>query len=145
MNAENLMNPPLKESLSIGKVSQLSGVKIETIRFYETKGLLQEPLRRESGYRQYQPDVLTRLRFIKKAQNLGFSLSEIKQLLMLELNPQTTRTEIKSIALGKILHIQNKIQDLQNMKKTLMKLTEQCSGKGKIEGCPILEAFKKGI
>lgn len=139
------MNPPLKESLSIGKVSQLSGVKIETIRFYETKGLLQEPLRRESGYRQYQPDVLTRLRFIKKAQNLGFSLSEIKQLLMLELNPQTTRTEIKSIALGKILHIQNKIQDLQNMKKTLMKLTEQCSGKGKIEGCPILEAFKKGI
>lgn len=129
--------------LSIGKVSKLSGVSIETIRFYETKGLVHEPSRRESGYRQYQSDVLTRLRFIKKAQDLGFSLSEIKQLLMLEMNPKTTRTEIKSIAQEKILHIQNKIKDLQQMQKTLLTLTDQCNGKGKIQGCPILEAFKK--
>lgn len=137
------MKPTTQQFLSIGKVSKLSGVSIETIRFYETKGLVHEPSRRESGYRQYESDVLTRLRFIKKAQDLGFSLSEIKQLLMLEMNPKTTRAEIKSIAQEKILNIQNKIKDLQQMQKTLMQLTEQCSGKGKIQGCPILEAFKK--
>src|SRR5947207_4045264 len=99
--------------LTIGQVARSAGVGVETVRFYERQGLLEEPARRESGYRQYPDDVVARLRFIKRAKELGFSLKEIKELLALRVDPDTTCAEVRSKAAAKIADIKEKIQALQ--------------------------------
>jgi MerR family mercuric resistance operon transcriptional regulator len=128
--------------LTIGQVAQRAGIGIETVRFYEREGLLEEPARRDSGYRQYEDDVVARLRFIKRAKELGFSLKEIKELLALRVDPNTTCAEVRSKAQAKIADIEEKIQTLQRMKKALVKVTKQCSGRGPTSECPILEAME---
>jgi MerR family mercuric resistance operon transcriptional regulator len=128
--------------LTIGQVARRAGVGIETVRFYERQGLLDEPARKESGYRQYEEDVVARLRFIKRAKELGFSLKEIKELLTLRVDPTTTCAEVRSRAEAKIADIQGKIEALQRMKKALKKLTQTCSGRGPVNECPILEALE---
>lgn len=128
--------------LTIGQVARSAGVGIETVRFYERQGLLEEPARKESGYRQYEEDVVARLRFIKRAKELSFSLNEIKELLALRVDPTTTCAEVKSKAAAKLADVEVKIQDLQRMKKALKKLTAACSGRGPISECPILEALE---
>jgi MerR family mercuric resistance operon transcriptional regulator len=128
--------------LTIGQVARQAGVGVETVRFYERQGLLHEPPRRESGYRQYPEDVVARLRFIKRAKELGFSLKEIKELLALRVDPETTCREVKAQAEAKIADIEGKIQTLQRMKKALKKLTAACSGRGPTSECPILEALE---
>jgi MerR family copper efflux transcriptional regulator len=127
--------------LTIGQVARRAGVGIETVRFYEREGLLEEPARRDSGYRQYEEDVVARLRFIKRSKELGFSLKEIKELLALRVDPTTTCAEVKSRAEAKIADIEEKINTLQRMKKALKKLTQTCSGQGPTSECPILEAL----
>lgn len=128
--------------LSIGQLARRAGVGIETVRFYERRGLLEEPARKESGYRQYDEDVVARLRFIKRAKELGFSLKEIKELLALRVDPTTTCAEVKSKAEAKIADIEQKIEVLQRMKKALLKVTKECSGRGPTGECPILEALE---
>lgn len=128
--------------LTIGQVARQSGVGIETVRFYEREGLLEEPARRESGYRQYEDDAVARLRFIRRAKELGFSLKEIKELLALRVDPTTTCAEVRSKAQAKIADIEEKIQTLQRMKNVLVKVTKQCSGRGPTSNCPILEAME---
>src|SRR5438445_10622353 len=88
--------------LTIGQLARRAGVGIETVRFYERQGLLEEPARKESGYRQYQEDVVARLRFIKRAKELGFSLREIMELLSLRVDPTTRCAEVRSKAAAKI-------------------------------------------
>ena len=127
--------------LTIGQVARSAGVGVETVRFYERQGLLQEPARKESGYRQYPEDVVARLRFIKRAKELGFSLKEIKELLALRVDPDTTCAEVKSRAEAKIADIEEKIQALLRIKKALVKLTKACSGRGPTSECPILDAL----
>jgi len=127
--------------LSIGQLAQRADVGIETVRFYEREGLLEEPVRRESGYRQYEEDVVARLRFIKRAKELGFSLKEIKELLALRVDPTTTCAEVRGKAQAKIADIEEKIQTLQRMRQALVKVTKQCSGRGPTSECPILEAM----
>jgi MerR family mercuric resistance operon transcriptional regulator len=127
--------------LTIGQVANRAGVGIETVRFYEREGLLEEPARRESGYRQYEADVVARLRFIKRAKELGFSLKEIKELLALRVDPTTTCAEVRSKAQAKVADIKEKIETLQRMKKALVKLTRTCSGQGPVSECPILDAL----
>jgi MerR family mercuric resistance operon transcriptional regulator len=127
--------------LTIGQVARNAGVGIETVRFYERQGLLQEPARRESGYRQYPEDVVARLRFIRRAKELGFSLKEIKELLALRVDPDTTCAEVKSRAEAKIADIEEKIQALRRIKKALAKLTAVCRGRGPTSECPILDAL----
>jgi MerR family mercuric resistance operon transcriptional regulator len=129
--------------LTTGQVARYAGVGIETVRFYERQGLLEEPTRRESGYRQYREDVVARLRFIKRAKELGFSLKEIKELLALRVDPDTTCAEVKSRAEAKIADIEEKIQALWRIKKALVKLTKACSGRGPTSECPILDALDK--
>jgi MerR family mercuric resistance operon transcriptional regulator len=129
--------------LTIGQVARHAGVGIETVRFYERQGLLEEPARKESGYRQYPEDVVARLRFIKRAKELGFSLKEIKELLALRVDPDTTCAEVKSRAEAKIADIEEKIQALLRIKKALVKLTKACSGHGPTSECPILDALDK--
>jgi len=129
------------ETLTIGQVAKLSGIGIETIRFYEREGLVDEPARRESGYREYTNDVVTRLTFIKRAQELGFSLREISELLALKLHPKASCAEVRQRAEGKVTDIETKIRDLQMMKKALMGLIASCNTSKPVSECPILEAF----
>ena len=130
------------ESMTIGKVAREAGVGIETIRFYERKGLIEEPPRRESGYRQYPEGTAARLRFIKRAKELGFTLKEIKELLALRVEPDTTCDDIRRRAETKINDIEARIGTLKKMKKGLVKLTLSCSGRGPVSECPIIEAME---
>lgn len=130
----------MKETpFTIGKVASVSGVGIETIRFYEREGLIPEPPRRESGYRQYSPAIIDRVRFIKRAKDLGFTLAEIKELLGLSVGPKTTCVDVKQKALEKMKEMDAKISDLKKIRKALKLLTGQCRGKGPVSECPILE------
>ena len=130
-------------SLTIGQLAKIAGVGVETVRFYERKGLLAEPNRRPSGYRQYGEEVVNRLRFIKRAKELGFTLNEIKELLSLRLDPTTTCAAVKERAEEKIDDIEAKIRTLRRMKNALVKVTKACSGRGGTSECPILETLDK--
>ena len=131
------------QRLSIGQLAQRSGVGVETVRFYERKGLLAEPDRRPSGYRQYDEAVVDRLRFIRRAKELGFTLNEINELLSIRLDPTTTCADVKNKAEAKIMDIEQKIGTLQRMKKALVKVTKACSGRGETSECPILESLDR--
>lgn len=128
-----------KEYLTIGKVARLTEMGIETIRFYEREGLIPKPPRRDSGYRQYPPTVIERVRFIKRAKDLGFTLAEIKDLLNLSVSQGTTCAGVKRKAVEKIKEVDAKILDLKRIRKALNRLTDQCRGKGPVSECPILE------
>ncbi len=129
------------KAFTIGQIARTAEVGIETIRFYERQGLLEKPARRELGYRQYSESVIARLRFIKRAKELGFSLNEIKELLTLRVDPLTTCAEVKQRAEAKIADVEEKIQSLQRIKKALVKLTTVCRGSGPADECPILGAL----
>jgi MerR family mercuric resistance operon transcriptional regulator len=130
--------------LSIGQVARLTGVGVETIRFYERQGLLAVPDRRASGYRLYGEDVVARLRFIRRGKELGFTLREINELIALRLDPDASCAEVKERAGAKITDIEVKIRDLQNIRKALLRLTATCQGRGPVQGCSILEALDLG-
>jgi MerR family mercuric resistance operon transcriptional regulator len=135
------LNEP--KGLTIGQVARKAGFGIETVRFYERNGLIAEPPRRTSGYRQYPESVISRLQFIKRAKELGFSLREIKELLSLRLDPTTTCSDIRQRAAAKIADIESKIRSLERMKEVLVGLTVTCGGVGPISECPILEALER--
>ena len=127
--------------LSIGKIAKQAGISVETIRFYERKGLLQEPQRKESGYRQYQEEDVRKLVFIQHAKNLGFSLNEIRDLMSLQTDSKSTSREVKDLAEHKLQDIEEKIKMLQRMRRTLKHLVDKCPGKGPTSECPILDAL----
>ena len=127
--------------LTRGQLAKAAEVNIETIRFYERHGLIPEPFRTESGYRQYSEDIITRIRFIKRAKGLGFSLKEILALFSLRIGNNTTCGNIKLRAETKIVEIENKIRSLRQVKKALDTLVSTCNGRGPIGDCPILDAL----
>jgi len=128
--------------LTIGEVARQAGVGVETVRFYERQGLLEEPERRASGYRQFDQEAVAVLKFIRRAKELGFTLKEIKSLLTLRLDASATRTEVREQAKAKVADIEAKIADLQRMRDVLTKLVKKCHGDGAATGCPILEALQ---
>lgn len=130
-------------TLTIGQLAERAGVGVETVRFYERKGLLDEPARRASGYRQYGEDVVARLRFIRRAKELGFTLKEVADLLALRHDPAATRSDVRERMQGKVGDIEAKIRDLQNIKQALLELTATCKGRGPAEDCPILRAIDR--
>jgi Hg(II)-responsive transcriptional regulator len=127
--------------LTRGELAKRGGVNIETIRYYERLGLLPKPPRSAAGYRLFSADDARRVHFIKRAQELGFSLKEIEELLALQNAPHTTRADVRKRAEAKIADIDEKLRDLQAMKESLEQLTATCSGRGPVCGCPILEGF----
>jgi MerR family mercuric resistance operon transcriptional regulator len=135
------MKTATPERLTIGRLARVGGVNLETIRYYEREGLLARPPRTHSGYRVFPTDATRRLRFIKRAQQLGFSLKEIRDLLALRVKPGTKRDQIRARAEAKIVDIDQKIETLAAMKRALSKLTTQCSGCGPIADCPILDSL----
>ena len=128
-------------SLTIGKVAHHAGVGVETVRFYEREGLIEKPPRRVSGYRQYPEEAIFRIRFIKRAKELGFSLKEINGLLSLRAKPRGRCADVKIKAEDKIKDIDQKIRSLEAMREALNKLIAECSGKGPTSACPILDAL----
>jgi MerR family copper efflux transcriptional regulator len=130
------------KALSIGEVAKLAGVGIETVRFYERQGLLEEPDRTVSGYRQYEETTVAVLRFVRRAKQLGFTLKEIKVLLSLRLDASATRADVRAQAKAKLADIDAKIADLQRMQESLQKLIQACHGNGVATGCPILQALQ---
>jgi len=131
------------KTLTIGQVAKQVGVGLETIRFYERRGLIEEPPRRASGYRDYPPDTIARVRFIRRAKELGFSLKEIAELLSLRVDQDTTCADVKARAETKIADIQERVRALQCMKRALTKLAASCRGSGPASECPILEALEE--
>jgi len=131
----------MSQNLTIGRLAKRAEVSIDSIRFYERRGLLAEPTRTESNYRVYPLDAADRLRFIKKAQKLGFSLNEIQELLELRHNPGASKADVKLKTEEKIRDIRARIQDLGRMLSALEQLDESCDGHGPIAECPILEAL----
>lgn len=130
------------EHLTIGKVARRSGTAIETIRFYEREGLIDKPARSSAGYRHYRADAVARLRFIRQAKELGFSLREVKELLSLRATPGKSCGDVKARARQNITDIERRIASLTRMKRALVKLAVACSGKGPLSACPILEALE---
>ncbi len=127
--------------MRIGNLAQHAGVNIETIRYYERRGLIPEPPRRRSGYREYTRDSLDRIRFIRRAQEVGFTLNEILELLSLRVDPETTCADIRKRAEAKIIEVEGKIRALGKMKKALNTLKTACQGRGPSSECPILDAL----
>jgi Hg(II)-responsive transcriptional regulator len=130
-----------RETLRTGEVAAQAGVNIQTLRYYERRGLLQEPERRASGYREYPPDAVQIVRFIKRAQEIGFTLTEIEALLRLRSDQRASCAEVRSAAQAKIEDIEQKIRSLRAMKRALGVLVASCTSDGSVRECPILEAL----
>ena len=133
-------------SLRIGEVAECGGVNLQTIRYYEREGLLPKPPRLASGYRMFPDTAVRRVRFIKRAQELGFSLAEIRELLSLRENAGAGAQDMRERAKAKIADIEEKIRALRAMKDALNRLAERCPGCGPLSDCPILDALDaKGV
>ena len=127
--------------LRIGEVARQTGIGIETIRYYERKGLLAEPNRRPSGYRQYDEAVVDRLKFIRRTKELGFTLAEISELLDLWVHSDAECCQVRQKAREKIEEIEQKVKALNGMKRALKNLVEQCEQQGSLRECPLLDGL----
>ncbi len=127
--------------MKIGEVAKAAGVGIDAVRFYEREGLLPEPARRPSGYREYSPDAVLDLRFIRRAKVLGFSLREISELLSIHRDPGATAADVRRLAEEKLADLADKIRSLQRMKRALRDVVEACSGRGDTSDCSILRSL----
>jgi MerR family mercuric resistance operon transcriptional regulator len=129
----------MKSRITIGKLAEAAGVGVETIRFYQRSGLLPEPDRPVSGYREYRQADVERIRFIKRAQTLGFTLEDIRGLLDLD-GPQTC-ISTHDLALNKLHLVEGKIADLEAIRDALQQMVRQCELKHKRGTCPIIESL----
>ena len=120
------------DRFTIGEVDKQAHVHIETLRYYERMGLVSPPPRSGSNYRLYSPETVRRVRFIKRAQALGFSLKEITELLALQATSETSCADIRTRALDKITTIDDKIRALHAMKHALTQRVVACPGQGEI-------------
>ncbi|MGQ0712322.1 MAG: MerR family transcriptional regulator [Gemmatimonadaceae bacterium] len=128
--------------MMIGQLAERAGVNIETIRYYERRGLLPEPVRTASGYRSYDPDAVARLRFIKRAQRLGFTLHEIEDLLALRVGNDASCEAIGRKTREKIALVRQKIRELRDMERSLTRLAAACDARRPTGECPILHALE---
>lgn len=127
------------DQMGIGKVAKLAGVSIDTVRYYERNGLLAPAKRLASGYRRYDELQLSRLRFIRRAQELGFSLKDIRELLGLSAQRDVAR--VKRAAEKKLEEVEGRLAALERVRKGLSTLIEACPGHGRARDCPILQAL----
>jgi len=133
---------PAMTELRTGELAERAGVNVESLRFYEREGLLPEPPRRSSGYRCYPEEAVARVRFIKRAQELGFALAEIRELLAIGTDPSGTCGEVKEHVEAKVHSVQQKIADLQRIERALHELAERCPEHASSDQCPILQSLE---
>lgn len=127
--------------LTIGKAADRAGVRVATIRFYERRALIKQPSRPRNGFRVYPEETVRRIRFIRQAQELGFSLKEIKELLSLQTDPGTDCGDIRDRAIAKFGDVNLKIEKLMRIRNTLEQLISSCPGRGDLDTCSILNAL----
>ena len=127
--------------MQIGRLARHAGVAIDTVRYYERQGLLPAPKRRASGYRVYGAGDIARLRFIRRAKDMGFSLQEIADLLRLSEDRHADRAHVRALAEQRLDDIDRRLLDLQAMRNSLKQLVGACSGHGTLDGCPIIESL----
>src|SRR5262249_49722365 len=128
-------------TLRTGQLAQLADVNVETLRFYERAGILPAPPRRASGYREFPADAVALVRFVQRAQKLGFSLAEIKTLLAFRETPTGKCRSVCALAQRKLDEIDAKISDLKAMRRVLARLLIQCPGTGPVSQCRIIESL----
>ncbi len=126
---------------NIGKIAQNSGVTVETVRYYEKQGLILKPDRGANGYRRYSKDAARQVRFIKRAQEVGFTLKDIKELLSLKADPEASCCDVRARAERKVQEMEDKIITLTRMKNVLSTWVTDCEGQGPTSQCPILDAL----
>ena len=126
--------------MRIGAAAAQAGVNVQTLRYYERRGLLPRPPRRTSGYREFPADAVRMVRFIKRAQDLGFTLDEIEELLRLRTDRRRDRTRIRAVAARRVRDIERRIAELQAMNAALSHLVHCCE-EGSTPECPIIEAL----
>ncbi len=129
--------------MRIGQVARRTGLSVATIRFYERLGLVPEIPRSSAGYRQFDGELIRRLRFVRRARALGFTLEEIRALLELRLDDSATTADVRQRAGARLDDIEARIADLERMRDTLRELTRTCSRDGPTRECPILEALER--
>jgi len=127
--------------MTIGKVAETAGVSVQTVRFYERKGLLPRPRRSSNGYRLYDAGSVERIRFVRHAQEIGFSLREIGELLALRIDDVTTCDDVRKRAEAKRAEVEDRIRKLENMRDVLVRLASHCATGKALSDCPILEAL----
>ncbi|MGH7531473.1 MAG: MerR family DNA-binding protein [Gemmatimonadales bacterium] len=130
-------------TMTIGQVAAAAAVNIQTIRYYERRGLMTALRRTPSGYRQFAADAVHRLRFIKHAQELGFSLTEIQELLGLRVRHAAACGPVEGKTRQKIAVVDQKIRDLRRLKRTLERLAAACAARRPTDDCPILETLEQ--
>lgn len=129
--------------MRIGELANDAGVGVETVRFYETRGLITQPPRpADGGYRDYPVEMVHHIRFIRNAQQLGFSLREVKALMELEAGPEANCGDVRMRAREKLREIEDKIAGLNRMKAALVTLIDVCPGNGPTRNCSILSEFR---
>ena len=128
----------------ISEAAQQAGVNVQTIRYYERRGLLPSPPRRSSGYRELPQETVRRIRFIKRAQDLGFSLDEVAELLQLRTAKSTNRTRVRALAERRVQQIDRKIAELEALRQALRTLVHRCHEGATLE-CPIIEALEQPV
>lgn len=128
--------------MRIGELARAAGVGVETIRFYERRGLLPTAPQAGSGYRRYGEESLARVRFIRRAKRLGFELREIAELLALQPNAATSCGEVVRRAAGKVADLDRRIAELATIRRALQRLAAECTDGGdRAGGCPLLAAL----
>jgi len=135
-----MTNPANNQFFGIGEMSRKTGVKIETVRYFEKIGMMPAPERSEGGNRRYSTDHLQRLFFINRCRQIGFNQSEIKALLSMVDNKGVTCGEVHTITTEHIADIRQKIRDLRKLEKVLTQMANECS-RGDIPDCPIIETL----
>lgn len=130
-------------SLSIGQVANAAEVNVQTLRYYERVGLVPTPKRSGAGYRLYTDETVRMVTFVKRAQELGFTLKEIKELLKFRTAGLQKRESVRAAAEAKVADIDARIEDLTAIRTALASLLKACSCKGTTPTCPILEAFER--
>ena len=128
--------------LTIGRLAHAAGVAVETVRFYERRGLIADPPRRSSGYREYPQDTLRRLRFIRGAKELGFSLREIEELLALRRESAASCPEVRAQIAGKLGDVRERIRGLRRIARALKELDALCESTDPLGDCPILDLLE---
>jgi len=130
------------DALTTGQLAKQARVNRETVRYYERRRLLQRPSRSVTGYRVFSDDALRRLRFIRHAKILGFSLEEIRELLALQINSIDSCERVRQRTQAKIADIERKIEALQRMRRALSALVTACSRRRRTDECPILNCLE---
>ncbi len=135
-----MQNKTLSNGYRIGDISKRLGLSVDTLRYYEKIGLLGHVHRTAAGIRSYSDNDISRLKFVRRAQKMNFSLAEIASLLQMREDPQHARQEVRELTLKKLVEIESNLQDLTSLRNELKLLTKLCASNR--NGCPIIEGFE---